>query len=67
MKLLKYNNKKVELMTKEGLKLEGLAYFEDADTAESNEDILTINTTQNGYREYIVIFESQIKSIEILD
>ena len=67
MKLLRYNNRKVRLIDTDNEVYEGMAYYEDADTAGENEDILTIETNNLGYTKYLDLFESDIKSIEIID
>ena len=67
MNLLKFNNKRIELIDIYGNKYVGMAYYEDADTAYDSEDSLTIRTFHNGYEEYCGVFESEIKFIKILD
>lgn len=61
--LIKYNNKKIKLIDLEGKVYISKAYYSDAETNESEEDILII---KNG-NEYYEIYESDIQSIEILD
>lgn len=62
MNLLQYNNKKVQLTDIDGKIWSGMAYYSDADTEESQEDLLTLKVGT----EYIGFFESEIKSVEII-
>lgn len=64
MKLLRYNNKYVKLIDSENYEFIGMAYYMDAETNESEEDILDIKTKSGAYYGF---YESDIKSIEILD
>lgn len=64
MKLLRYNNKYVKLIDLENDEFIGMAYYMDAETNESEEDILDIKTKSGAYYGF---YESDIKSIEILD
>lgn len=63
MELLKYNNKKISLVDIDDEIWIGMAIYFDFDTHGSNEDVLIINN-EKGYTE---IYESEIKSIEIID
>ncbi|MFM1542045.1 hypothetical protein ABGF49_07385 [Helcococcus ovis] len=64
MKLLNYNNKYVKLIDVDNNKFIGMAYYMDAETNESEEDILDIKTKDGMYYGF---YESDIKSIEILE
>ncbi len=64
MDLKKYNNRKVELIDDEEQKWVGMAYFSDADTAEEDEDILTIKSNKGSYNSFL---ESMIENVKILD
>lgn len=62
MELLKYNNKRVKLTDTDEKIWLGMVYYSDADSNETDEDVL-IMKTKAGYTE---ILESDIKSIEVL-
>lgn len=62
MELLKYNNKRVKLTDTDKKIWLGMAYYSDADSNETDEDVLIVKT-KTGYTE---ILESDIKSIEVL-
>lgn len=64
MNLLKYNNKKVKVITDNGIEYVGMCYFMDADTAEESEDIIDVKTDDGSYN---MLLESMIKNIEILE
>ena len=62
MDLLQYNNKIIRLTAIDGQVFEGHCLYEDKDSYEEEEDGLGIKTTRYWYK----IFESEIKSIEVL-
>lgn len=62
MNLINYNNKKIKLIDVDGNVFIGMAYYSDAETNETDEDVLIV---KNG-TEYYEILESDIKSIEII-
>ena len=65
MNLLDYNNKYVKLIDDEGNIFQGMAYYTDADTAEEEEDTLTMKI--DGEYGYLELLQSQIESVEILE
>ncbi|MST90246.1 hypothetical protein FYJ79_11845 [Sharpea azabuensis] len=65
MNLLKYNNKRVKLITNDDVIYQGMAYFCDADDYETEEDELTIKNQIDN--RYYGVANSEIKSIEIIE
>lgn len=64
MNLLQFNNKYVQLTDIDSEVWSGMAYYMDADTNETEEDLLDIKTEDGNIYGF---YESDIKSIAILD
>lgn len=62
MNLLTYNNKKIVLTDIDNKQWVGMAYYCDADTNETAEDVLIVKTDKN----YIEFLESEIKAVDII-
>lgn len=67
MDLLQYNNKKVRVIDIDGNEYIGMAYYESATNFDEKEDGLTINLNNNAKYKYFGLYESEIKTVEIIE
>ncbi|MGT2716571.1 hypothetical protein [Streptococcus respiraculi] len=62
MDLKQYNNKQVQITDVDNKIFQGICIFEDKDTYDEEQDGLSVKT---GFK-WVKIFESEIKSIELV-
>ena len=66
MNLLQYNNKRVRVIDIDGKEYVGMAYYEGAINFDEKEDSLTIKLDDDKKYTYFGLYESEIKSVEVI-